>query len=90
MAEEANDSVVTLPPIIRSSEGLRDALIDEIDRLRAGITTPTRANALARLAEDVLRTIELELLVNKMAAADGDVDIIRKFARPISLGRSEQ
>lgn len=81
MAEAAE----TLGPIVRSSQGLREALIDEIDKLRAGMTTPTRANALARLSEGVLRSIELELTVNKMVASDIDVEIIHNFAKPISF-----
>jgi hypothetical protein len=49
----------------RSSDGLRDALFDEIDGLRNGTTTATNANAVARLADQINNTVHLELLVHK-------------------------
>lgn len=60
----------TLPAhtIERTSMGLRNALFDQLDALRAGKISPTMANSFARLAEQVVRTVELEITVEKTAA----------------------
>lgn len=58
----------TDPKIIRTSAGLRDALFDELDSLRAGTTNPAKANAVAKLADQVIATVKMELDVQKHIA----------------------
>jgi hypothetical protein len=55
-------------PIDRTSAGLRAALFDTIDRVRAGECTHTNANAIARLSTEIIKTVQVELSVqNHMA-----------------------
>jgi hypothetical protein len=54
------------PPTIRTSAGLRDTLFDELDRVINGKSTPAQANAVARLADQIASTVQLELEVAKM------------------------
>lgn len=51
----------------RTSAGLRTALFDELDGLRAGTVTATRANAVAKLATTIVETVRMELDVAKYA-----------------------
>jgi hypothetical protein len=52
-------------PIIRSSAGLRNALFDELDSLRNGTTNPAKANAVAKLADQVIATVKMEMDVQR-------------------------
>lgn len=54
-------------PILRTSAGLRDAMFDEIDAIRAGTSNPTRANAVAKLATGVVETVRMEIEAHKFA-----------------------
>lgn len=45
----------------RTTAGLRNILLDEIDSLRAGETKQDRAHAIARLANAAIATVRLEL-----------------------------
>ena len=56
-------------PVTRSSAGLRDAIFDEIDAMRAGTSNPGRANAVAKLAATVVETVRLEIEVQKFSLA---------------------
>jgi len=44
----------------RNSLGLRNALFDELDNLRAGSSTPARANAVANVCKGILDIAEAE------------------------------
>lgn len=44
----------------RTSLGLRNALFDELDDLRAGASTPARANAVANVCMSILEIAEAE------------------------------
>jgi hypothetical protein len=52
-------------PVVRTSAGLRDALFDELDGLRNGSTNPARANAVAKLAGQVIDCVKMELDVQR-------------------------
>lgn len=52
-------------PIVRTSAGLRDAIFDEIDSIRAGTSNPTRANAVAKLATGIVETVRMEIEVQR-------------------------
>ena len=58
-------------PMTRTSEGLRDALFDEIDAFRRGQGDAQRATAIAKLVDKVLATAKLEHEVSKYQGADG-------------------
>lgn len=49
------------PVIARTTEGIRDALFDEIDELRGGGGDIKRAKALAAMAQNILKAAELDL-----------------------------
>ncbi len=52
-------------PMRRTSAGLRDALFDEIDALRAGKSNPARARSVASLANSVLQSVIMEIEYQK-------------------------
>lgn len=79
----------TLPSIDRTSSGLRDALLDEIDAMRAGESNATRANAVAKLAGQVVDTVRMEMEVQRHAekvATSASVVGNAKLPPPLSLG----
>lgn len=45
----------------RTTMGLREVLFSEIDKLRNGEIEPTRAHATAKLAQQILTSVALEL-----------------------------
>jgi hypothetical protein len=49
------------PPARRSTTGLRDALFDEIDRIRAGTGNLLEAGAIARLAQQIVAVTRIEM-----------------------------
>lgn len=55
------DIAVVLPAIERSARGLRDAIFDEIDCLRAGTVTPGHARAVANLIRQCIDAARLDL-----------------------------
>ena len=50
----------------RTMSGLRDALFDELQDLRAGIANPNEALAFAKLADKIIQTVVLDLRANEM------------------------
>lgn len=49
----------------RSSSGLMDALFDEISELRGGTSTPTRARAVATIANSIMAIAKTEMAYQK-------------------------
>ena len=47
--------------IVRTSEGLRNALFDEMDALRAGTSDTKRASMVAKLANTVVSVTKVEM-----------------------------
>jgi hypothetical protein len=66
----------------RTTEGLREVLFDEIDKLRTGKCNPGHANALAKLASTIIETSRLEIDVAKLIAKAGEARQIQ----PLPLG----
>ena len=64
-------SAPTAPPEPTSPEAF-----DEIDAMRAGTSNPTRANAVAKLADQVVQTVHMELAVHKHASTAKATDKI--------------
>jgi hypothetical protein len=54
-------STERLPPARRSTTGLRDALFDEIDRIRSGTGNLLEAGAIARLAQQIVNVTRVEM-----------------------------
>ena len=54
--------------IERTSDGLRNALFDELDALRNGKSSPTQANAVAKLSASIVETVRMEIDVQRFAA----------------------
>lgn len=85
MAKEKNGEI--LAPATRTSAGLRDALFDELDRLRNGTTNASNANAVAKLADQIINTVKMEMEVQRHAqrvpAATPTPNVL---GTPLSLG----
>lgn len=82
-----------LAPLKRDSEGLRDALFDEMDLMRAGNTNPTRANAMAKLALGVVELVRMQLEVQRHFAkmAPGQIEkAVSVLEKPLRLGGEAQ
>lgn len=82
-----------LPEITRTSSGLRDALLDEIDAMRSGQSNATRANAVAKLAGQVVDTVRMEMEVQRHAekvAASATVIPDNVLPAPLPLGSGQQ
>jgi hypothetical protein len=72
---------------IRTSQGLRDTLFDELDMLRNGESEPFRAAAVAKLAVQIINTAMLEVHLSRTdMAINQPNDAIR--VRPIKLGNT--
>jgi hypothetical protein len=76
-----------LPPVARTSAGLRDALFDAIDGVRSGKLDPHRAKALAGLAREVVNTVKLEIDIHKLGKPIKAEDAFYIAALP--LGQKE-
>lgn len=84
MTEKMNGAV----PVIRTSAGLRDALFDALDGLRNGSTNAATANAVAKLADQVVQTVHMELAVQKHAASRPKESQPVGLPAPVALGQS--
>lgn len=74
-------------PTVRTSAGLRDALFDELDSLRAGSTNPAKANAVAKLADQVIATVKMELDVQKHMAKLPKGSEAAQLPTPVALSQ---
>lgn len=76
-------------PVLRTSQGLRDALFDEIDAIRAGTSNPTKANAVAKLASTVVDTVRMEVEVRKMVEKAPAYGLSKDsdMGEPLKLGK---
>ena len=78
----------TLPTqTVRTSAGLRDALFDELDGLRSGTSNPAKANAVAKLAGQVIDTVKMELDVQKHLAKIPKGSAPAQLPEPVQLSQ---
>lgn len=88
----SNTQTQTMPahtgPATRTSAGLRDALFDELDGLRSGTTNPAHANAVAKLAAQVVDTVKMELEVQRHAAKYKPGEAVSALPNAVALGRA--
>lgn len=75
-------------PVVRTSAGLRDALFDALDGLRSGTTNAASANAIAKLADQVVQTVHMELAVQKHAALRKPDSAPASLPAPVALGQA--
>jgi hypothetical protein len=68
-----------LPPISHTSEGLRDALFDEINGLRAGMTTIQKAKTVAMLAARIIESVRAQIQIQRLVEGN---------AKNVGLGTS--
>lgn len=54
---------------VRTSLGLRDTLFDEIDNLRNGKSNPAVAGAMAKLAVQIINTVNMEVNYQRHVAS---------------------
>lgn len=71
--------------INRTSLGLRNALFEELDLLRNGESTPQRAAVVAKLAVQIVNTVNLELNFQKYVSHPSK-EIQELSAKPMKLG----
>lgn len=50
---------------IRTSNGLRDMLFEEIDSLRNNTSNPSKARAMASLASQILQSVKIEIEMHR-------------------------
>lgn len=85
-----NTKSETVPPVTRTSAGLRDIIFDEIDAVRNGTSNPTRANAIAKLATGIVETVRMEIEVQRhlrnAPTPKKDAPDISALGVPLSLG----
>lgn len=74
---------------VRTSAGLRDALFDELDALRNGSSNPAKANAVAKLSDQVISTVKMELDVQKHIAKYKPAGPAPQLGAPVDLGTPE-
>lgn len=52
---------------VRSAAGLRDALFDELDAMRAGKSTPKHAQTVVNIARTIIDSARLEIITNAIS-----------------------
>lgn len=81
-------------PLQRTSGGLRDALFDEIDALRAGESNAARARSVAMLANSILQSVTAEIEYHKYVSdatkqsSMAKLGILELSNPPVALGKS--
>jgi hypothetical protein len=73
----------------RTSAGLRDALFDEIDRLRKGEVDPKRVNAIARISAEIVNTVKMEIEVANYIAGQGRAHSVGRILKPLDFSGDE-
>lgn len=64
--------MATVVQIERTSGGLREVLFNELQQLRNGKIEPARAHATAKLAQQILTSVSIELAAARFLSGDGD------------------
>lgn len=71
--------LIKLPPVPKTAEGLRDALFDELNRLRDGSTSPQHARAVCNVARQVIESIRVQVQAQRLIKE-------MKKQKPVLLG----
>jgi hypothetical protein len=75
---------------IRSSEGLRDVLFEELDALRNGTSTPQRSNAVCKISTELIKTVELEIEFYKNVTRGKGASEIPSTVLKLSGGKEDE
>jgi len=70
--------------VIRTSIGLRDALFDEIDALKAGNSNPSRASAMSKLAVQIINSAKMEAQFQQYCTSTTGNSLVA--SKPVQLG----
>lgn len=57
---------IILTEIPKTTEGLRDALFDEINLVREGKSNPQRARAIAQMADKIIDSIRVQIQYGRL------------------------
>lgn len=57
---------VVLNEIPKTTEGLRDALFDELNELRAGRSNPQKSRAIAQMADKIIDSIRVQIQFGRL------------------------
>ena len=57
---------ILIQEIPKTTEGLRDALFDEINLIREGKSNPQRARALAQMASQIIDSIRVQIQYGRL------------------------
>ncbi|MFN0022780.1 MAG: hypothetical protein ACKVS5_02670 [Parvularculaceae bacterium] len=74
---------------IRTSAGLRDLLFDEIDKVRGEGGDAYRALAVAKLAQQIIGTVKVEMAFHQLATAGLDSPPTTPILGALPLGSSQ-
>lgn len=77
-------------PVERTSLGLRNALFDEIDALRRGESNPQKAGAVAKLAVQIIGSVQMDIEYQKHVASTAPRAMQSVPLPAISLGTTVQ
>lgn len=77
--ETVSKELEYLKPIPKTAEGLRDALFEEINLLRAGKSTPQKARVVANLASQIIDSMRVQIQHGRML-----LEVDRR--KPMQLG----
>lgn len=83
-----NSTMENMKPTQRTGEGLRDALFDEIDKLRDGTGNPTHAIAVAKLACQIVNIVKVEVEYQRHVQAQRTLGNEAQDMETIRLGRA--
>lgn len=88
MANQQDAGKCELVPVKRNTEGLRDALFDELDALRQGKSNSSKANATAKICSTLIESVRMELEVRKymQTCPPPSKQIGSGLGEPIDLG----
>ena len=62
-------------PVPKTTQGLRDALFDEMNLLRAGKTTQEKTQLLCRLATQIIDSIRVQIQFEKISTKPANAPI---------------
>ena len=71
--------------IQRTSSGLREALFDELDALRAGTSDPTKVAAVANIARQIINSVRIDLDYHRLLRDVEEAKNFEPLSRPIPL-----
>ncbi len=75
MAKKPVSTVTTMDHTLRTTVGLREALFDELDKLRNGVSNPGKSNAIANLTDKICATVRIDMEVQRFMEKYGNKEV---------------